>query len=120
MAKAQLLDPDRTVIEMIAKSPDLRSEVERQLPFSLQFAAIEAEGPVKPVEAYLDLEGVRLRIARDLNNTIRPGHDETGRALSGLPPATLVSYVVCQSGNQKAKCYFDLGRRELLGVIQLS
>ncbi len=97
----------------------MQTNLEQRLPFSLHSATIEAEGPVHPAEEYLDTEAVRLRVARELNGSIFPGHEETVRNLAKVHRETPVAYVVWRSGGQRAKCYCDLHSRELLGIIRI-
>ena len=74
-------------------------------------------GQVQPAEEYLDIEGVRFRIARDLNHFVYPGQAELIEQLRALPPERPVRYVVLKLPGRCAKCYVDLEMERLLGVM---
>lgn len=76
-------------------------------------------GPSKLAAEFLDVEGVRLRIATDQGGAPLPGQVNLVERLRALPPEQPITYVVLETATRQAKCYVDAEGQQLHGVLWL-
>jgi hypothetical protein len=76
-------------------------------------------GPSKPVHEFLDIEGVRLRLAQEQGAHALPGHADLVERLRTLRPEQAITYVILETATRQAKCYVELEKRQLVGVLWL-
>ncbi len=76
-------------------------------------------GPTRPAADFLDIEGVRLRIAREQRGHPWRGQTQLVENLRTLPPEREITYVLLDTADQEAKCYVDCQTQRLLGVLWL-
>jgi hypothetical protein len=76
-------------------------------------------GPSKPVAEFLDIEGIRLRLAQEQGGQALAGQANLVERLRALPPNQPITYVILETATRQAKCYVDVCSRELFGVLWL-
>jgi hypothetical protein len=76
-------------------------------------------GPSKSAAEFLDLEGIRLRVAQEQGGRTLPGQANLVERLRTLPPGQEITYVILETSTRQAKCYVDTHNRQLFGVLWL-
>jgi hypothetical protein len=76
-------------------------------------------GPSQPAAEFLDIEGVRLRIAQEQGGQPLPGQANLVERLRALPPEQPLTYVILETATRQAKCYVDATGQQLQGVLWL-
>jgi hypothetical protein len=76
-------------------------------------------GPSKPAAEFLDIEGVRLRVAQEQGGQPLPGQANLVDRLRALPPEQPLTYVILETATRQAKCYVAAESHQLLGILWL-
>jgi hypothetical protein len=76
-------------------------------------------GPSKPAAEFLDLEGVRLRVAQEQGGQALPGQADLVERLRAFPPDQPLTYVILETATRQAKCYVEVESRQLVSVLWL-